>query len=316
MRAVVINSAQAEPVCEDFAEPQPQPEEEVFSLVGAGLHQIVRSLATGAHYSSEGAFPNVPGVDAVARAADGRLVYTGWIRPPWGTMAERMAARMGIEVPASADPLAVAAGMNPAMSGWLPLSRRLEEVDRLGTVLVVGATGMAGRAAVQSAFALGADRVVGAGRNPEQLVEVEALGAIPVQLGVPDPAKAIAEALAGAAPSLVLDYVWGAAAEAAFRALTLREFEAEASGETVYNQIGGLGGATASLPAELLRSRPIRVIGSGLGSVSTQRIIAELPKMIALIADGTISVPYTAYPLERAADAWAHPGPGRAVLVP
>ncbi len=316
MRAVVINSAQAEPACDDFPEPQPQPDEEVFSLVGAGLHQIVRSLATGAHYSSEGAFPNVPGVDAVARAADGRLVYTGWIRPPWGTMAERMAARMGIEIPADADPLAVAAGMNPAMSGWLPLSRRLEEVDRLGTVLVVGATGMAGCAAVQSAFALGADRVVGVGRNAGQLAEIEALGAIPARLTGPDPAGAIADALAGVAPSIVLDYVWGAAAEAAFRALTLREFEAEASGETVYNQIGALGGRTASLPAELLRSRPIRVIGSGLGSVSPQRIIAELPKMVALIADGTITVPYTAYPLERVAEAWTHTGSSRAVLVP
>jgi NADPH:quinone reductase-like Zn-dependent oxidoreductase len=316
MRAVVINGREAEPICTEFAEPQPQPDEQLFSLVGAGLHQIVRALATGAHYSSEGAFPLVPGVDAVARDADGRLVYTGWIRPPWGTMAERMAARLGIDVPADADPLAVAAGMNPAMSAWLPLSRRVAEVDRLGTVMVIGATGMAGRAAIQAAFAVGADRVVGVGRNPEQLAEVEALGAVPVRLGGPDPARAIADALAGEAPSLVLDYVWGAAAEAAFTALTLPEFKAEATGETVYNQVGALGGPTAALPAELLRSRPIRVIGSGLGSVSTQRIVAELPKMIALIADGTITVPYTAYPFERVADAWAHRGPSRAVLVP
>jgi NADPH:quinone reductase-like Zn-dependent oxidoreductase len=316
MRAAVVHGPEVAPVCEEFADPAPTEREEVFELVGAGLHQIVRSRASGAHYSSEGAFPNVPGVDGVARAADGRLVYTGWIRPPWGTMAERMAAPMGIEVPADADPLAVAAGMNPSMSAWLPLSRRREEVDRLGTVLVVGVTGMAGQAAVQAAFALGADRVVGVGRNAAQLAEVEALGAIPVQLGDPNPARSIADALAGEAPSLVLDYVWGAAAEAAFAALTLPEFEAEARGDTVYNQIGALGGPTAALPAELLRSRPIRMIGSGLGSVSAQRIIAELPKMIGLIADGTITVPYTAYPLERIADAWAHTGPSRAVVVP
>ncbi len=316
MRAAVVHAPDSAPSCEEFPDPVPVEGEEVFELVGAGLHQIVRSLASGAHYSSKGSFPKVPGVDAVARAADGHLVYTGWIRPPWGTMAERMVARMGIEVPAEADPLAVAAGMNPAMSGWLPLSRRREEVDRLGTIMVVGATGMAGRAAVQAAFALGADRVVGVGRNPEQLAEVEALGAIPVRLGDPNPARAIADALAGEAPSLVLDYVWGAAAEAAFTALTLPEFEAEASGETVYNQVGALAGPTAALPAELLRSRPIRVIGSGLGSVSTQRIIAELPKMIARIADGTITVPYTVYPLERIADAWAHAGASRAVVVP
>jgi hypothetical protein len=46
----------------------------------------------------------VPGVDAVARTQDGRLVYTGLPRPPWGTMAERLVTPFEVELPAGADP--------------------------------------------------------------------------------------------------------------------------------------------------------------------------------------------------------------------
>ncbi|MHA6631224.1 hypothetical protein ACU61A_37810 [Pseudonocardia sichuanensis] len=54
----------------------------------------------------------------MARTGDGRLVYTGLSRSPWGTMAERLVTPFEVELPAGADPLAVAAGMNPGMSGW------------------------------------------------------------------------------------------------------------------------------------------------------------------------------------------------------
>lgn len=303
------------PVAAEFAEPEQAAGESLLELVGAGAHQVVKSRASGQHYSSEGRFPNVPGVDAVARAADGRLVYTGFVRPPWGTMAERMAVRMGVDVPEGADPLAVAAGINPAMSGWFPLAQRREEAGRLGTVLVMGATGMAGRLAVQSAFALGADAVVAVGRDANRLEEVAALGAVPVSLEGSDPVTALAEVLAGAAPSIVLDYVWGPVAEVAFAALNRVPFDEDGGDETVYTQIGALAGHGAVLPADLLRSRPIRIVGSGIGSVSTQRLLAELPAVIALVADGTLTVPYTAFPIEQAAQAWAHTG-DRAVIVP
>jgi NADPH:quinone reductase-like Zn-dependent oxidoreductase len=314
MKAVVVSAPDTVPACGEFDDPVPSPGEEEFELVAAGLHQIVRSRASGAHYTSSGVFPNVPGVDAVARAADGRLVYTGWIRPPWGTMAERMAARAGIALPASADPLAVAAGVNPAMSGWLPL-RRLTRTRSLGTVLVVGATGASGRLAVQAAFALGAQRVVAAGRDRGRLDVVAGYGAVPVALGEPDAVAALGAALAGEAPSIVLDYVWGPVAELVFAALNRNEFDGSGGGETVYTQIGALAGRFAALPADLLRSRPIRVEGSGVGSVSAEVILAELPEIIALIADGSLSVPYTPFTLDRVADAWTHSG-DRAVITP
>ncbi len=281
--------------------------------MGAGLHHVVRGLASGRHYGSNGAYPLVPGVDAVARTEDGRLVYTGLARPPWGTMAERLVTPFEMELPAGADPLAVAAGMNPAMSGWMPLIARRKEVGALGTVLVLGATGMSGSLAVRGARALGANGVIAAGRDPEALERLRGLGAVTVPLAHGEPA-ALGAALAEAPPALVLDFVWGPVAEAAFAALG--RVGVDESADIDYVQIGSLAGTEAALPAALLRSRRIRVTGSGTGSVSKAQMIAELPDVLARFADGTFDAPYTTYPLSRIGEAWAHRGRTRAVVVP
>jgi NADPH:quinone reductase-like Zn-dependent oxidoreductase len=313
MRAAVVTGPDTVPVCAEFPEPQPLPGHEPLTLVGAGVHWIVRSIAAGRHYGSVEDYPLVPGVDAVARTGDGRLVYTGWPTAPWGTMAEVLATPVGLDLPAGADPLAVAAGMNPGMSGWLALTERREELGRLGTVLVLGATGLSGGLAVQSALVLGAERVIAAGRDPEALERLATRGATTVSLATDDPSAALAAAVADSPPCLVLDYVWGPVAEAAFAALGRRGL-AEDDADISYVQIGSLAGTDAALPSTLLRSRRIRVSGSGAGSVSTQRLLAELPNIMALIADGTLEVPYTVYGLGRVGQAWTHQGPGRAVV--
>ncbi|TYB66838.1 zinc-binding alcohol dehydrogenase family protein [Nonomuraea sp. PA05] len=284
--------------------------------MGAGLHHVVRGLATGRHYGSGQAYPLVPGVDAVARTADGRLVYTGLARSPWGTMAERLVTPFEVEVPAGADPLAVAAGMNPAVAGWMPLVARRKEAGELGTVLVLGATGMSGGLAVRGALSLGARQVIAAGRDHEALERLRGLGAVTVPLAASGGgATALAAAVAEARPTLVLDFVWGPVAEATFAALAGRTRMDDDSTAIDYVQIGSLAGPEAALPAALLRSRRIRISGSGAGSVSKAEMIAAFPELIARFADGTFDVPYTAYPLSRVGEAWAHQGRTRAVVV-
>lgn len=308
MRAAVVTAPEATPVCADFPDPQPRPGHEPLRLVGAGLHHVVRGQAAGSHYASDGDYPLVPGIDAVARTGDGRLVYTGLPRSPWGTMAEWLVTPFEVDLPTGADPLAVAAGMNPAMSGWMPLAARRGE---LGTVLVLGATGMSGGLAVRAALSLGAKQVIAAGRDPEALARLDELGADTVALTD----ASLTTVVGDAQPTLVLDYVWGPVAEATFAALG-KTAEDDDSAPVDYVQIGSLAGHEAALPAALLRSRRIRITGSGRGSVSKEQIIAELPDIIAGFADGTFDAPYTVYPLSRVDEAWAHQSRTRAVIVP
>lgn len=324
MKAAVLRQADGLPAYGEFDEPQVGEGEELVELVAAGLHQLVRSRALGRHYSADTEYPLVPGVDAVARTQDGTLVYTGNPRAPYGTMAERIAVkqRMRFPLPDGTYERApqVAAGMNPGMSSWLPLrSRTTSEGAEAhgGVVAIVGATGTSGLMAVQNAFALGAERVVAFGRNEKALERARGYGATTAKLAEDKEStvSAILEAFDGGTPDIVLDYVWGAPAEAMFAALSGRQQGEE---EIEYVQIGALAGMDAALPASLLRSRRIRVRGSGLGSVSPATMMRLMPEYVERIASGGVDVPVETYPLAEVTAAWtAAPADGsRIVLTP
>ncbi|MET1008395.1 MAG: zinc-binding alcohol dehydrogenase family protein [Propionibacteriaceae bacterium] len=285
------------------------------------MHPLVRALASGRHYGSGGAWPLVPGVDAVARTATGGLVYTGYVEAPFGTFAERMAVPAGLSIPLPAEVNAaqVAAGLNPGLSSWLPLRHRVAAVNSLGTVLVLGVTGMAGALAVQNARLLGATRVVGVGRNPAGLTRAEQLGAETVALtgDRAQDAQSLAEVLGGQAPSVVLDFVWGGVAETAFEALSRRGLHDDA-GNIAYVEIGAGGGPEARVPGALLRSRRITISGSGAGSTPIAVMRKEIPTYLGHIVDGAIEVPAQAFPLSDIGAAWeaAASGGPRPVVVP
>jgi len=313
MRAAIIETAGGQVVAGEFAEPEPVEGETVMEVLAAGIHPVVRGMATGGHYGSKNHYPLVPGVDCVARGEDGIVRYAGFARQPWGTIAERVAVRMGLPIPAGADSVQIAGALNPGMGSWLSMTARVNQLGELGTVLVVGATGVAGRIAVQSAFALGATRVVGIGRDPERLAEVERFGGVPVSLA--DGAAAITTALAGTEPSLVLDYAWGPAAETVWEALERRGLE-EDHADIMHVQIGTMAGTHAALPGALLRSRRITLTGAGAGSVSVAEMMAHLPAFMERVATGEISAPVREFPLSRVDEAWSYAGPERAVVVP
>jgi len=320
MKAAILHSADSVPVYGDFDEPAAGPGSEIVEFVAAGIHQVTRSVATGRHYGRGAVFPVIPGLNAVARTVGGELVFTATGEPPYGNFADRNASpdAMRFPLPDGARPEAVAAGVHPGMASWLPLNARRAEAGSLGTVLVLGVTGMSGFLAAQNARLLGAARVVGAGRDKPRLDRAAAAGAQAVALtGERDAdAAALARVLDGDAPGLVLDFVWGSVAETAFLALG-REGFGEDQADIKYVQIGALGGAEAAVPSSLLRSRKLTISGSGAGSVPAAEIKAQIPRYIRLIADGSVQVPFRTFPLSEAGAAWtasAEPGP-RVVLV-
>jgi NADPH:quinone reductase-like Zn-dependent oxidoreductase len=318
MRAALIEAPGDGAHYGDFAEPSEHEGRQVVELVAAGIHPIVRGLASGQHYGSSGQWPLIPGVDAVVRSAEGVLAFSGFPQPPYGTLAERISVPsfLWTPLPEGADPARVAGGVNPGLASWLPLKARRTEIGRLDNVLILGVTGMAGLLAVQNARILGATRVAGAGRDAQGLSDAVKAGATAVALSGDRErdGAAILQALEGSSPDIVLDFLWGAPAESAFAALGRRGLEADRT-DISYVQIGAAAGSQAAVPAALLRSRKLRITGSGAGSASIADIIAEIPRYIQLISDGAVDVPVRTFPLSMVSEAWEAAERGRPRVV-
>jgi NADPH:quinone reductase-like Zn-dependent oxidoreductase len=319
MHAAVVTSFDEPPHYQDFAVPMPRNDsQQLADVLAVGLHPRVRTDAAGAHYTSTGALPMIPGIDGVARLADGSRVYFVADDELPGSMAERAVIDVRRTVPLSddADVDRIAAAMNPAMSSWVALRRRVP-IEAGQSVLVLGATGNAGTMAVQVAKRLGAGRVVGAGRDTGRLNALSRLGADDVVQLTAD-ADATAAALAGAAAEVdvVIDYVWGEPAERAM--LALLTARSDRSRALNWIQIGAMAGPTLSLPSVLLRSANLRIQGNGQGAVSTQGYVAELPGLIDEIDSGALKITPRPVPLRDVEAAWAAPDlPGqRTVIVP
>jgi NADPH:quinone reductase-like Zn-dependent oxidoreductase len=314
MRAAVVSDFSSAPAYAEFPDPTARDGFVEVRMLAAGVHQLVRSIAAGAHYSSGDELPFVAGVDGVA-VLDGVRVYTGGCPDPLGTMAERTLVPAGWAVPLP-DGLAsdvAAAIVNPAMSSWLPLvSRGLTPGQ---TVLVLGATGAAGSLATQIALHLGAARVIAAGRNPDALARLAADPRV-TTISLAGGREELTTALSAAASDgldVVLDYLWGPVAEAALDALRSRSLS-DGGSAVQYVQIGALAGRTVALDAAILRARRITISGSGGGSIDPALLFRELPKLLEAAAAGLLTTPVRTAPLADVASAWVTDAPGRLVL--
>ncbi|WP_214408980.1 quinone oxidoreductase family protein [Sphaerisporangium fuscum] len=308
MRAAVIPASDAPPVCREHPDPAPRHGDElVVEVLAAGLHHLTRAKANGSHYSSDGVYPLVPGVDGVVRDEEGNLRYVVLDDTPLGTFAERtlIDPRRSVILPDGIDPVRIAAAMNPAMSSWVALRRRVDfHAGR--RVLVLGATGNAGRMAIQIAKLFGAAQVIAAGRDTTRLRTLTALGA--------DETITFDQIGRAADVDVVIDYVWGEpAAGAMIPMLTAR---ADRAAPLTWIQIGSIAGPTAPIPSAALRSARLQIVGSGIGSVPARDFLAELPELASAVAAGAIDVRARAVPLARVAEAWTAETDDRVVLVP
>jgi NADPH:quinone reductase-like Zn-dependent oxidoreductase len=311
MRAAVVTSFDTPPIYQEFRTPAPRtPEETLVDVVAVGLHPRVRSQADGSHYTSTDDLPLVPGIDGVGRAPDGTLRYFVLPDTAMGSLAEQTVVdlRRSVVLPAGSDPVPIAAGMNPAMSSWVALRRRIGFTPGQ-SVLVLGATGNAGRMAVQVAKRLGASYVVGAGRRPGPLATLADLGA--------DATVTLNGELGDVAADVdvVIDYLWGQpATDAMVAVVTGRTDRAK---PLAWVQIGSVAGPTAAIPSAALRAARLQIVGSGQGSVPTRDILAELPELATEITAGAFRVDARTVPLADIATAWKDTdGDQRIVITP
>jgi NADPH:quinone reductase-like Zn-dependent oxidoreductase len=310
MKAAVVTAFDTPPQYLDFPDPVAHGKDEVVvDVLAAGLHPRVRSQANGSHYTSTGVLPLVPGVDAVVRDPKGRIRYTVLDDTTLGTMAERTVIELdrSVVLPDGTDPVLLAAAMNPAMSSWVALRRRID-FGRRQRVLVLGATGNAGRMAIQVAKRFCAAQVIAAGRDQARLAGLGSLGA--------DETCTFDQLAAAAEVDVVLDYVWGQpAARAMADMLTARS---DRSRPLTWVQIGSVAGPDAPVPSSALRSARMTIVGSGIGSVPGRDWIKEIPKLAAAAAKGAFDVRARAIPLADVEQAWTDTArtTDRLVLVP
>jgi NADPH2:quinone reductase len=313
MNAAVLHTFGSPPRFEHFPDPVPNEGEALVQVRAASLKPVDKQLAEGAHFASPRALPLVCGVDGVGTLEDGRRVFFGGPRAPYGAMAERTVAsrRFCFPVPDGVDDETAAALPNPGMSAWLSLTWRAG-LSPGETVLILGATGTTGRLAVLVAKILGAGRIVAAGRN------TEALQALPVDatIGLDQPHDDLVATFARqGAYDVIIDYLWNGPTEALLTALTREKF-AVASSEIRLIQAGQSAGAAVALAAAALRSTPLTIRGTA-GIPPAQLLAEAFETVMGYASRGDLRIDTERVPLADVEDAWRrNPRGRRIVLIP
>ncbi len=310
MNAAVVTSFSAPPSYATFDDPQPSEGQLIVNVTAAGLHPIVRALANGTHYGSTGVLPFIPGVDGTGRLEDGTRIFFGSARPPYGTFAEKALATKGmyIPLPDGLDETTAAGIANPGMSSWAALKARAKFATG-ESVLILGATGIAGKLSIQIAKRLGARRIIAAGRNPQSLEGLKSLGADAV-ISLTQEHDALVSAfrneIAGEGVDVVLDYLWGAPAEAVLAAIAQKGLK-NASARIRFIQIGNSAAPTITLPAATLRSSGLELLGSGFGSASMDEIFQALREFFEVAARTPFQASMKTIPLRDVESVWNNP---------
>ena len=316
MDAAVLHRIGEPPRFDQFGEPVPDEGEVVVHVRAAALKPVDKQMANGSHYASPRELPGICGSDGVGHLSDGQRVFFGGTRRPYGAMAQRtvVCRAFTFPVPDTLDDDTAAALPNPGVSAWLSLAFRAKL--RPGeNVLILGATGITGKLAVKIAKLLGAGRVVAAGRNQEVLNTLYGRGAdATIRLDAPtnELKDAFAREAGSAGFQVIIDYVWRQPAEA-FMAITREEF-AVIQSETRFVQVGESAGPTISLPAAVLRSTALTILGTA-GIPPRDILVNGLEQVMAYAASGELHIDTERVSLADIEKAWERDQQGRRIVV-
>jgi len=319
MKAAVLEGIGKAPRWEEFDEPEAGEGEAVVRVRAAAVKPVDKQLAAGTHYASpkEEDLPIICGTDGVGLLEDGTRVFFGGCRRPFGAMAELTVVPRAFcfGLPAGLDDDTAAALPNPGVSAWLSLAHRARLVAG-ETVLILGATGVTGQLAVQIAKLLGAKRVVGVGRNEGVLARLGELGA-DATIQLDQAAGTLKEAYLsemGEGFDVVLDYLWGKPTEALLAAMSKPEF-AVATKETRVVQVGESAGATIELPAAVLRSTAITILGTA-GIPPMEILMETMQRVLELGARGELRIETERVAMAEVNGVWGRKEPaGRRVVM-
>ncbi len=297
MRAAYIESYGQTPSVRDL--PEPEGELPVGRVLAAGINPVDLMISGGEYYAIRPKPPYTPGMEGVAEREDGSRVYFG--RPgdlKHGSLAEQLLLHPDetFDLPEGTDP-AVAIGC-----GIAGIAAYLSVVDRGAIkpgekVVVTGATGAAGRLAVQIAKNAGAGEVVAIGRSEAALEEVKALGADqtlrfhgPLYLHQAE----LRDSLEGGA-DLIIDFTWGAPAMAALNC---------AAQDARLIQVGNAASLGVGLSATELRRGNYTIQGYSNWNQTLERKHEAFLELLAQVKDGKLKLNTEEVGLDDVPAAW------------
>jgi NADPH:quinone reductase-like Zn-dependent oxidoreductase len=277
----------------DHPEPVAEPGHRIVEVSAAGIGPTDLMRAKG--FFGPVSAPYVPGGEGVGRLDDGRRVYFGHSKAPFGAIAERTLVPEE-EIWPAPDGLSDDQLIALAISGTgalIPLEEA--RITKGESVLILGATGPVGQIGAQVARLLGAGRVVAAARNRDRLQAMQAAGhadAIAI-LGQGDDEAAL-KAVAEGGYDVVLDIIYGPPAEAAMRATR--------PGARMMS-IGVQAGPTVTLSLRDLVFRSHVGVGTGQRPANERR--AAYDRLIDMAMTRGLTVDTCRHAFADAAKAWS-----------
>lgn len=273
---------------EEVDAPEPSSGEVALDVRAAGVNYVDALLVAG-RYQIKPPLPFTPGSDVAGTVAamgegvhewapgDDAIAMVGL-----GGFAERVVlpASMLFRVPPGLDLARAATCIQSYATVLFAYTRRMT-LEPGQTVLVLGAGGGVGLAAIDLAVALGA-RVVAAASSEAKLAAARAAGAAETIAYESEDLKARARALSGGGVDVVVDPVGGRHADAALRALGV-------GGRFLV--IGFAGGGIPTLPLNQVLLNNRTVLGIDWGAWTFREPLANrelISEVLAMIAAGRL----------------------------